>query len=65
MVGANEDSSVGAIIAIASAPNFRKWVIGVLNDTPFLTDHNGPATTELIGSDVRNLNINAVRKTKT
>ena len=38
--------------------------MGVLNDIPFLTNHNGATRGVLIGSDVRTQK-NAVRKTKT
>ena len=38
--------------------------MGVLNDIPFLTNHNGATRGVLIGSDVRTQR-NAVRKTKT
>ena len=37
----------------------------VVNDTPFLNEPNGDATTAVIGSHVRHRNRNAVRKTKT
>ena len=45
-------------------PSFQKWKIGVLNDIPFFTNHNGAARGVLIGSDV-GTHRNAVRKTKT
>ena len=38
--------------------------MGVVNDTPFLNNHNGAATTAVFGSHVRHHNRNAVRKTK-
>ena len=37
--------------------------MGVINDIPFLIDHNGAARDVLIGSDV-STHRNAVRKTK-
>ena len=49
----------------ASTPSFRKFELSVLNDTPFLDDHNGAATTAVSGSHVRHRNRNTVRKTKT
>ena len=43
---------------------FSDVKMGVLNDIPFLTNHNGATRDVLIGSDVRTQR-NAVRKTKT
>ena len=56
---------VGGRVLAASTPSVRKLAMDVLNDTPFLNDDNGAATTFVIGSHMRHRNKNAVRKTKT